>query len=275
MDEVLPTLIKLGLTLVQAKVYIALTSSDALTIQKLSDVSGVARTDLYRVMKELQNEGVVEKILVNPTQFKATPMDQVLNHLIQKRNKESLEIKKKTLALKRELKKKPQNNTTKLVPKFILIPSKRAPDRIGEAIDNANKSINLAVSWSRFSRGLNFFTDKLKKSWTKKVKWRIILEMPPDTNHSLDHIQFCRKNSSCEVRFIPPPIKTITGIYDQKELFIIENPAVGISNSPALWTNNKSLLSLAKDYFDILWIISLKEPKYYTDNKGDRVFEVK
>ena len=148
---------KLGLTLVQAKVYIALANSDALTIQKISDVSGVARTDLYRIMKELQNEGIIEKILTHPIQFKAVPMNEVLNRLIQKRNKESLEIKKKTLALQIELKKKQKSNPTNIAPIFILIPSKRAPDRIGEAIDNAKKSINLAVSWSRFSRGLNFF----------------------------------------------------------------------------------------------------------------------
>jgi hypothetical protein len=105
----------------------------------------------------------------------------------------------------------------------------------------------------------------MKRSWKKKVKWRIILEISENQKNSQKFIDYVKNQPLCEIKYVPNPHSTVTGIYDQKEAFIVENPKVGLSDSPALWTNNPSLISLAKDYFEILWITASKDPKLYID----------
>jgi len=254
-----------GLTLVQAKTYLSLVSSNGLTIKDISKVSGISRTDLYRIMTELKELSLIEKIISNPSKYKAAPINQAMTHLMKKKEKKTREIIKKAIKLTYKLENKTKKEIQNEPNKFILIPSKRTPINIEEAIDRANNTIDLVVSLLRFNRGFDVFFEKLERSWKKKVKWRIILEIPPDKTYSYSNVNICQRQATCEVRFLLSPISTATGIYDQKEVFIIENPKAGLSDSPALWTDNRSLISLAKDYFEFLWITSLKEPKYAKD----------
>lgn len=266
MEEAIQTMMSLGLTIVQAKVYLALAKTNTLTIKNLSNSSGISRTNLYQITIELENKGLVERILTSPCKYKATPLNVVLDQLFQNRNKQTLEIQKKVKTLKQSFKENP-NSLRNDKAKFVLFSGKRMITKIGENIDNTKESVNLIVSWKRFSQGLNFFSEKIKNSWSKKVKWRIITEVPPKNKHTDDTIEFYRQSPFCEIRFVPPPLSTIAGIYDQKTVVIIENPAANLSDSPALWTNNNSLLSETKDYFEILWITTMKEPQYHIDRE--------
>jgi hypothetical protein len=53
---------------------------------------------------------------------------------------------------------------------------------------------------------------------------------------------------------------TVIGIYDKKEVFIVIDPKEGLFDSPALWSNNQSLITVVKDYFEILWLTAMEEP---------------
>ena len=63
---------------------------------------------------------------------------------------------------------------------------------------------------------------------------------------------------SSEMRFIPYYPKTILGIYDKHEMFVITNPKTDLPGSSALWTTNDSLISLAEDHFGCLWSSAVK-----------------
>jgi hypothetical protein len=56
--------------------------------------------------------------------------------------------------------------------------------------------------------------------------------------------------------------KTVMVKYDNKETFIFTKPNAELKNSPALWSNDPSIISMAEDYFDILWITAMEEPNY-------------
>jgi sugar-specific transcriptional regulator TrmB len=61
-DEEVQTLTCLGLTLCQARVYLALARSGMSTAKTISKVSKVTREDIYRIMPTLQKLGLVENI---------------------------------------------------------------------------------------------------------------------------------------------------------------------------------------------------------------------
>jgi hypothetical protein len=50
-------------------------------------------------------------------------------------------------------------------------------------------------------------------------------------------------------------------IFDEKEAIVLEEDIIGANNSPALWTNNQSMLTMAKNYFNNLWRKSTQKPK--------------
>ena len=73
-EDCINSLMELGLTLVQAKIYLTLTKLDNATIKAISKNSNLARQDIYRIIPSLQKLGLVEKIIDKPTKYKATPI---------------------------------------------------------------------------------------------------------------------------------------------------------------------------------------------------------
>jgi sugar-specific transcriptional regulator TrmB len=94
-DEYVSTLTDLGLSTTQAKLYLALAKLDGQTAQEISRTAEVARSDVYRVLAELEEAGFVEKIISKPERFRSISVDDLVSNLIQKRIKETAELQKK------------------------------------------------------------------------------------------------------------------------------------------------------------------------------------
>jgi len=65
-------------------------------------------------------------------------------------------------------------------PQFVLIPKGKAViERTNTAIEKAQLSIDLLLSWKRFSRGIvSTFAESMEAAWAKNVKIRFITESP-------------------------------------------------------------------------------------------------
>ncbi len=267
MEENITTLRDLGLTIVQAKAYLVIARAGVLNIAETSNLSKVPRTDLYRVLKELEEKGIVERIIANPTQFKAIPIDKCLDLLIQQRTAESLKLQKRAAKLRQNFNQRIENGQEDTVAsRFILIPGSRAVEKIGNSIDSAKTNIDVAISFLRFSHGIFLYSEKLEKAWRRKVTCRFVVGLSEKEQFSEEQLSFFRKSALCRVKFVVSPIQTVLGVYDRNEIFIIENPQAGLRESPALWSNNSSLIALAKDYFEILWVTAMENPEFKTDN---------
>lgn len=255
MDEAVETLKDLGLTFVQAKVYLAL-STFPKSIASISESSKVPRTDLYRVLHELEKKGLVERIISNPIEFKAISINECLDLLIQARTRQSFDLLNRAAKLRKEFSEKSPEHNFDVKPKFVLVQPNRVVGKIVSAINGSTQHIDLLLSWKRLSFGIYFFKDALRKAWNRNVTCRILTDYPQE-NFIPQSIIF--KKSPCYIRFLVFPPKTILGLYDYKEVFIIENPSVGLNESSALWSNNPSLISLAKEYYENLWLATKKD----------------
>src|ERR1039458_8159881 len=81
-------LMNLGLTLLQAKVYLTLAELGKAEVKRISNASNVARPDVYRVISTLEQIGLAEKIITVPTMYKATPIKEGYYILLQNRSEE-------------------------------------------------------------------------------------------------------------------------------------------------------------------------------------------
>lgn len=261
LDDAVLTLTKLGLTTLESKVYLILCKYDELSTKQISKLSEIAQSDVYRVLKTLQKKGLVEKRIENPSTYKSVQFETGSTFLLNRKKSEYRDLKRKMSQLNKQFQKtKKVNCVLSEESHFLMIPKREnVVKRIIQAIDRSEKSVDLYLSWKRFYRGMTqVFTSSIEKAWTRGVQFRIVAEAPKETAAQKKASEFCRISPNCKVRFMPDRPKTVLGLYDQKEVFIIINPKEGLFDSPALWSNNQSLITAIQEYFDLLWLVSSK-----------------
>jgi sugar-specific transcriptional regulator TrmB len=267
-EDRMQTLTRLGLTILEARMYLALCRYGTLNTKELSKCTKTAQTDTYRVLTKLQGKGLVEKIIRTPAKFKAVPIETSIESLLDKKKVEYDDLKKKTKLLIHSLKEKLVEKPETEPSQFALIPQSEAiVKKIREAIEKSKKSVDIFLSWKRFSLGItSTFAESSQKAWERGVKFRIIVESPEETADVELARQFCRKSPFCSIRFLPRPPNTVLGIYDKEHFFVIVDPRKGLFDSPALWSNNLSLLSWFKTTLKCCGLPQWKNLKPYKHN---------
>ena len=262
----LNVLIDLGLTPVQARIYLSLVRSEPLKISAISKASKVARPEIYRNLSKLLNLSLVEKIIRNPIMYKAIPIDRGVSLLLERKTSQYKKLRAETrLLLDLNKKKKKKINKNMEEPEFALIPKgKSIIDRINVAIAQAKLSMDLILSWKRFSRGIvDTFAESMENAWDKKVKIRFIIESPSENKTAKELIHFCEKKPFYQMKFIHYRPLIVLGIYDENEVFVISNPETDLPGSSALWSSNRSIIALAKGHFEILWLNAMEQPEEF------------
>ena len=257
-------LVNLGLTLKQARVYLALAESASSRIMEISKKSKVARPDVYLALKKLQQLGLSEKIIKNPPDYRAVPLKEGLSLLLETKTNQYEKLRADTETLRNIIEtKKPKDTIQTGSSQFVLIPEgKSVIDRIAKAIEKTQLTMDLALSWKRFSRGISdTFAEEIENAWARNVKTRFIIERPLRSATSEQLIQYCLEKPPCQLRFMQGHVKAIFGVYDKKEVFIITVPETDLQNSPALWSNNDAMIGLASDHFEKLWRKASKASK--------------
>jgi sugar-specific transcriptional regulator TrmB len=118
------TLIEAGLTPNQAKLYLCLLKVNTATVSALSKETKFARQEVYRVLQELHGIGLVNKIISNPTQFEAVPIQEGASLLLSQKITELEETKIQVQSLINEYYVEKQGVQTQEY-KFHLIPAKK------------------------------------------------------------------------------------------------------------------------------------------------------
>jgi sugar-specific transcriptional regulator TrmB len=263
-ETLVQTLTQLDLSSLQAKIYVALSKYQSLTTKELSELTKTSQPDVYRVLDKLQNESLIEKIIQRPARFKAVPLEKGIRFLMQRKKIEHNNLLTKTDLLIHTFRERSNNKkpAKTLKSQFIMIPQRELiVSKIRGSIDQAKKTVDICLSWKRLLNGLtNVFIKNSERAWNRGVHFRIIVENPPGKEEKEMAIQFCKKSPFCSIRFLPERPKTVSGIYDEKEVFIIVDPAEGLFDSPALWSDSQSLITAIQEYFDFLWLTSKKNP---------------
>ena len=236
-DSGIKILNQFGLTVLEARIYLTLCEYETLTAKAISKLTKTSQPDTYRITAKLQNKGLIEKIIRNPAQFKAVPIDESIAFLLEKKKDEYDSLKAQTKVLLRQFKEKPLHKLSEgKTPQFVMIPQRKTVvTKIGEAIERSEKSVDLFLSLQRFLFGFtDVFAESAERAWDRGVKFRIVVEKPEEAKTSKVVSQFCRKSPFCKIRFLPGSPETVIGIYSKKEVFIVVSPGQGLFDSPAL-----------------------------------------
>ncbi len=255
--EDVQTLTGFGLTFLQAKVYLALVRAGSSTVKKIAKRTNMARQEAQRVVGELQSIGLVEKLLVNPTEFKPVPINDGVRFLINRRENASLELQEKANILLRKFESRGEEgkeNETEPT-QFIIVSGKEAIIRKSRMIvDRAKESCNIVGGlWKNVGYSGTLFKEETTQALKRHVKIRIVAEKVPDIQAVQKIYEHCFENLDFEIRFISTSTSAMLGIYDKRELLVNTSTEKRIGDSPMLWTNSPVLIAVAQAYFDKMW----------------------
>lgn len=251
----LQILINLGLTLKQAKVYLALAKTGP---QKTAEIAKNAKTnqaDVYRALTKLEQIGLVEKVIATPLKYRAAPLAEAAARLLEAKTAQYEKVRAESRILLETARANKQASMPQLEPEYVLVPAGRAVvEKISAAIEEAERSIALVLSWERFSCGAaSTFAENLEKAWSRKVNMRLVVERPSEGKTAKELIQHFSGKPFCQVRLFDGVPPAVFGVYDDEQVFVVVFPEKKLDASPVLWSNNRSLIALAKGCFEWLW----------------------
>lgn len=248
-EEPIQILTNLGLTYREAKIYLTLNKIGNATIKELSKAAHMDRPNIYGVIAKLQKLNLIEQMLTTPIVYKAVPMAQGVEMMLNHKKHELTELSretKKLLKIYRNTRNEqlPQECSLRIIPKET--PTQKKFDELFEATEKLNEAIcywpepSYVLSWD-----YPIWTQLLKKN----VEIRLIVYIPP--NKTLpEKAQELTKNPLFKIRYLDAPPKISMTIHDQKKAFLSTSLSM---NSSFLWVDDVEFVAFFQDYFLMLW----------------------
>jgi sugar-specific transcriptional regulator TrmB len=266
-----------GLTHNQAKVYIATAQLGLASVGQISKLSKVRREDVYRVLPKLEKMGLIEKLLGTPTKIRATPIKEAIAALVKREEEKASErvtrLKVKTKEFLRDFdvnSLKPAVFTEEA--NFALISQRDGIlTKALNMIESSTEELNLTCSTTKLMQLIYTFSDQLRKAIKRGVKIRIIAEAP-ESGSFLPRIleEQIAPGNSADLRYTN--LATTHYVLSDFAQALVGTTIEGnMADTPCLWTDNKSLVSLLQGNFENLWHSSLDWKNIPTDSVPEKL----
>jgi sugar-specific transcriptional regulator TrmB len=246
------TLIELGLTPNQAKLYLNLLSLGKATVSVLSKESGLARQEVYRIVQDLHNMGLIEKIIGNPTQFEAISIQDGTTVLLNQKMSKLEKTRVKVQNLVNEYCAVKQGSPTPEY-KFLLIPPKKLVNETRERMfKDAKKTVHLISTNRRMSQGITYFFDIWEQMLKRHLSVRVVIVGEESRFSGRDKLEILKHFSNFSCIFTSEPAAGLL-VVDGEEAIVTLSPNVELGASPVLWTNHPEVVAIYKVYFETIW----------------------
>jgi sugar-specific transcriptional regulator TrmB len=246
-------LTQIGFTEIQAKLFLVLTDLGKTDAKTLSKQANVPRPATYRALGELQEKGIVERIISSPQQFKTIPLQQVYDVIIGEKAKEYTQTleRAKELILKLEAEKKKE--TTQRNYTISVLEGKTALiNRTKAAHSNAQQSVFCCSTLERWLQLSYEIAETIADALARGVQYRSIIEANQNPSFSKETKKLML-HPNFKVRITQTPVQLNGALFDGKEASINFYPSKSIAESPMIWTDQPSLIIGFQDHFDKLW----------------------
>lgn len=257
-NEDIKILEELGLTFSQAKVYFNAAKLGRAKAKDLWKESGVGRQELYRILDQLLEMGLIEKEICVPTQFRSLPLSRGVSLLYNRKRDEVFKLKTETQKIMRKTEKMEIIEAPE--SEFLILPRKYLMENRGKrSYNNAKKSIEFFCPFQRLVNAFSYNINIYGAAVERGVDMKVITEKVDADQYELlkRSVNFIsRRNFS--LRVAAPFDRVAFSIIDGKEIFMAVNPDKSVFEDHTLWSNNKSLIALAHKYFDFNWNLGME-----------------
>jgi len=249
-------LCELGITPIQARVYLALYNSGESTVRSLVENLHIHRADAYRAVQRLQSLGVIELAIGNPNKYSAIAPKEAVTMLTENLEKSMISLKKKALRLASSLeahKEKGDDGETRQADQFFKLKSGETVIRsILALIGETGHEIREVASTDALKYHLTYgLADAERDAIRRGVSIRLVTDTKP--------VPVLRNYFKLvETRFLGDLSESLKFIIIDDKLVQIALAAQAKVKSEAfaLTTNNKTLVRSLSTHFEELWKIA-------------------
>ncbi len=251
-DRAIETLVALGLTINQAKLYLTLTQSEEATIQALAKATKIPRESIYRSMPTLENKSLVKRILTAPERYCAVPLKDGVTMLLEIRRKENNDLWKATEELIKTAQENKQNLPLKEAEFTVLSGQEAFSREANRGTRRSQKSFDGVTFQAHFRGGMLRGIEDFRAAMQRGVKFRHVVDNTPiATIVELGAREFLN-NPLWEVRYVSAILPTNMMILDRKEV-LLALTSQHESKCCYLHTSSPCLVAMADSYFETLW----------------------
>jgi sugar-specific transcriptional regulator TrmB len=255
--EQIEILNSLGLTLNEARVLFALSKLGTATAKAVSKSSGISREVVYQTMSRLQKKRLVGELLSSPKLFKALPIKDVYEILLEHKKEKDKELNSK---VKKALKTRWQTDDLQANETQETMVTPRGKNRafITKEYENARVSVDMIIPLNKFIEWSQTHAEKCIDGAIKgNAKIRLITEKAVQEiiakKAKLSGGNLTSKLQYVEYRFVPDVPRIEMAVFDRKTVFVATCKEKLIKNMVWLRSNNPAITEMANKYFDTTW----------------------
>lgn len=254
--EHIENLAKLGLAQTEAKVYITLLCLKRATAKRVHEESNIARQEVYRLLSDLAEKGLIKKIIGRPTEFMPISANDAISVLLQRRKEQIRQLGENAIQQFRNF----EIDRAETLPptsdaQFLLLSKNQTNpmghiNTIGRATSIAKRSVmcltTLPILIEVKATSEQIWKDAVKRG--VKFKFMIGRKLTEKIELNLDPV--LENNDHFKIRWTHMILPACLILIDEKEAFYRTGWDL---NCPVLWSASPSFVALIKDYLNMKW----------------------
>jgi HTH-type transcriptional regulator, sugar sensing transcriptional regulator len=246
-------LIQVGFTETQAKLYLTLINIGKTDAKTLSKQANVPRQATYRALGELQERGLVEKIISLPQEYKAVPLQDGLAIMVKEK---ANAYQKMTSEVTDFLAKYEEQQQAPAEEKYLIsiVEGKETiVKKSKQCTNDLKEEMCILTTYQRWTHIKMEMCEEVEKALKRGAKYRVIVEKPATEITFPKEFKKILLHSKYEMRIVPDKLKMNACLFDDKIASFSLYPSRTLTETPMIWTNHPSLLVGVRDHFENLW----------------------
>ncbi|RLI00584.1 hypothetical protein DRO31_08435 [Candidatus Bathyarchaeota archaeon] len=235
----------------EVRVYLYLARFGAHKAQSIAEALGVHRTEAYKILRRLEEQGLITRVMERPMKFLAVPFATVLDNLIEERRQKVYQMEQHKAELLKMWASLPEpESVNKRKETFqVLEGKKHISVRLSELLENAESEFHMIISDENLIWLYNtpFLDNVQDKSEEKGITTRLMTNYSPTSSYVLEEMEIG------EGDFAYLKKEKIPGFFmnDKGEMILFmgndQNSITG------MWTNYETLVESYRILFSLLW----------------------
>ncbi|MGD0995192.1 MAG: helix-turn-helix domain-containing protein [Candidatus Bathyarchaeia archaeon] len=252
-DRSAQTLHKLGLTPLQAKMYLTLINMKKEKIQTIARAIGADRSNTYQVIDQLQKMGLVERLVDTPNFFQAIPLHEGISTLMERKKNEYNELRNEAEQLITANKVNSQTSEEKEHEFKIMSKGKTSQTKdIIKHCQIAQTNLDMLLSIKDFHYGINALSKYYFECVKRGVKCRTIIQEPSFASIKKNVKRFA-KVPGFQIKYVLSSPKVVFVIVDKKDLHTNLFPNRTPVETTELILDHPGIIEVFQNYFETVW----------------------
>jgi sugar-specific transcriptional regulator TrmB len=263
-EQVLKTLLGIGLTRLDSQVYIYLAKRGSQKGRDLLKGLKMQRQQLYRSLKNLQSKGIVSGTFEHPARFSAISFDKVVDLYIKSKMAEAQLIQERKGEILTSWQSIAVGETTDSEAKFTVIEGRGyIYSKILQMIKETKKKLSTITTVADLLRAEQFgiFDEILAHPLKEKIDFQFISEISNQNIGSMQKLFERIPENLSNIRGRNPDfgfkLSPRMAIRDDEEIFLFINPLaqepLAEKDDVGLWTNCRTIVQSFAAMFEDLW----------------------